>query len=329
MSATQNAIATPELLEAILLHLDIRTLLVDAQLVSTYFRQVITTSNALQKRLFLLPNDAGRVHPTRKDNGIAAIDEGHVEAKRATQTPVINPLLSKSFDIWFPPPNSNPSGRDAATGRRLAPHERDDTIAVHHGITSFHQLGIWVDQASRSAIMRPEASWRRMLVQQPAPTRLGWLSWGLDFAPAIAAVVPIVMKGVVSFPGGLTMGALYDMTQDRIEGFPRDHVSYAFRIVRPPPPGPGEAAGDGTTGEEPRPMGAIRDMELGRHRDEVAHSAIHELEADMLFEERGYYPTRVLGRSLEDIARSDEYRHPSHQNISIQLERSRQTLAVE
>ena len=197
---------------------------------------------------------------------------------------------------------------------------------MHHGIKSFHQLGIWADQASRVAIMRQEASWRRMLVQQPAPTRLGWLSWGLDFAPAIAAVVPIVMKGVVSFPGGLTMGALYDMTQDRIEGFPRDHVSYAFRVVRPPPVP--EEGGEGTS-EEARPMGATRDMDLGRHRDEVAHSTIHELRADMLFEERGYYPTRVLGRSLEDLGRRDKYRHPAHQNISIQLERSRQTLAVE
>ncbi|KAH7034923.1 uncharacterized protein B0I36DRAFT_85664 [Microdochium trichocladiopsis] len=307
MSATQDVIATPELLEAILLHLDLRTLLVNAQLVNTYFRQLITSSIRLQKALFLLPDDSSRDSP----------------ARHSAPSPIINSLLRESFGLWFPPHDSAPSGYDAASGRRLRPHERIDSIAVHHGITSFHQLGIWADQASRSAVMQPEASWRRMFVQQPPPTKLGWLSWGLDFSPAEAAVVPIVMKGVVTFPDGLTMGALYDITQDRIEGFPRDHVSYAFRIVRPPPKEQGDM------GEEPRPWGVLRDMELGQHRDEVAHSAIHELSADLLFEERGYYPTRVLGRSLEDIARSDEYRHPAHQTIAIRLERSRQALAVE
>ncbi|KXJ95919.1 hypothetical protein Micbo1qcDRAFT_158039, partial [Microdochium bolleyi] len=192
MSALQKVIATPELLEAVLLHLDLRTLLVHTQLVSRYFRHLIVSSVALQKALFLLPDGGSRGEPHTSDRG----------------PPVLNPLLREPFWLWYPPADDCDPMR--TTTHRInagfvGPRDlRDDsTTAPHHGITRFHRLAIWADQKSRAAIMRPEASWRRMFVQQPVPRSLGWLSWGLDFSPAEAAVVPIVMRGVVPFPEGL------------------------------------------------------------------------------------------------------------------------------
>ncbi|CAJ2512052.1 Uu.00g076770.m01.CDS01 [Anthostomella pinea] len=61
--ATQRALAIPELLEAILLHVDTRTLLVSAQRVDHPWHTTITTSPLLQRRLFFRADPAATPVP--------------------------------------------------------------------------------------------------------------------------------------------------------------------------------------------------------------------------------------------------------------------------
>ncbi|KAI0018343.1 hypothetical protein F4780DRAFT_527890 [Xylariomycetidae sp. FL0641] len=74
MNALHKVLNTPELLEAILLQLDLRTLLVSASRVNHYFRDVISQV-ALQKALFFAPD-------TRHDV-------------------LLNPLLLDPFQLWY------------------------------------------------------------------------------------------------------------------------------------------------------------------------------------------------------------------------------------
>ncbi|KAJ1331397.1 F-box protein 27 [Microdochium nivale] len=347
MSALDKVIATPELLEAVLLHLDLRTLLVHAQLVSRHFRHLIASSVSLQRALFFLADGDGGGGTTTTTTA-TTVTPGRCCSHSSRRPAVIrlNPLLREPFCLWFPaadepnreerqPKNSPDDDQDLPPSPSSSSSAATAAAAAHHGITQFHRLRIWADRRVRAAVMRPEASWRRMLVQQPAPTRLGWLSWGLDFSPAEVAVVPIVMRGCVPFSSGLTMGALYDLTQNRLEGFPRDHLSYCFRVVRAPQSQPQPTpmlsvlgAGNNNNNNNNNNNGDD-DEDTRWHRDEQAHAAMREMQVGVLFEERGYYPTRVQGRSLDDMARSDEYRHPCHQKIDVRLERRRPVLAVE
>ncbi|KAK8114680.1 hypothetical protein PG999_006749 [Apiospora kogelbergensis] len=54
-SATETALATPELLEAILLGVDMRTVLISAQRVCRYWRELISQSGPLQEHLYFKP----------------------------------------------------------------------------------------------------------------------------------------------------------------------------------------------------------------------------------------------------------------------------------
>lgn len=54
-SVTGQAFATPELLEAILLRVDMRTVLVSAQRVCQYWRELISQSSQLREHLYLKP----------------------------------------------------------------------------------------------------------------------------------------------------------------------------------------------------------------------------------------------------------------------------------
>ncbi len=83
MSAQSQALALPEVLEAILLELPIRDLLTSAPLVSKSWNEAITSSAAIQQALFF--------QQRRESRG---------------QDPEINPLLQWAFPPWFPPKSS-------------------------------------------------------------------------------------------------------------------------------------------------------------------------------------------------------------------------------
>ncbi|KAI0107253.1 hypothetical protein GGR51DRAFT_559594 [Nemania sp. FL0031] len=77
MSNRDAVLWTAELLEQILLHLDMRTLLTAAQLVRRQWRDLITTSPTLQQALYFKP----------------------VAQASGPRTP--NPLLAEVFPPWF------------------------------------------------------------------------------------------------------------------------------------------------------------------------------------------------------------------------------------
>lgn len=77
-ASEEAALATPELLESILLHVDMRTLLVSAQRVCRGWKDLISTSPQLQQVLFL---------------------QG--DSSRNPASAIANPLLAELFPPWF------------------------------------------------------------------------------------------------------------------------------------------------------------------------------------------------------------------------------------
>ncbi|KXJ97080.1 hypothetical protein Micbo1qcDRAFT_229831 [Microdochium bolleyi] len=143
-----HTLAIPELLENILLHLDIRTLLVAAQRVDTTWNLMINTSPRIQKTIFFAPDDS-----------IPA------------SAPVFNQLFIDTFPFCFDQllqtsdlalPISSRSNDTSTLGAAPFPLSTHITSKAH-------------------AFSRPEASWRRMLIQQP-PLR----SYGV----AMTATIP-------------------------------------------------------------------------------------------------------------------------------------------
>ncbi|KAI1122181.1 hypothetical protein F5Y10DRAFT_254641 [Nemania abortiva] len=78
--AVLQVLQTAELLQEILLHLDMRSLLTAAQRVSRQWRELITTSPPLQRALYFKPVVRAASRPT-----------------------TLNPLLVKIFRLWFKP----------------------------------------------------------------------------------------------------------------------------------------------------------------------------------------------------------------------------------
>ncbi|KAF9880356.1 hypothetical protein CkaCkLH20_02310 [Colletotrichum karsti] len=165
-SPVDEVFAIPELLERIILHLDIRTILTRAQLVNRTWKTVIEESNCIQQKLFFKPIVARRVEDV-------------------TQNRVKNPLLKSIFSAWFE------ERRDYSTE---SPFE-------------------FLLTPKRDAFLRKGASWRRMLVQQPACPKLGLIQKypthflsNMKFASAVLDYSR--EDGSVA---GVRMGAMYDL----------------------------------------------------------------------------------------------------------------------
>ncbi|KAI1345011.1 hypothetical protein F5Y15DRAFT_410694 [Xylariaceae sp. FL0016] len=176
MSSLEEVLGTTELLEAILLQLDLPTLLVSALRVSHYFNDVISQSIAIQQALFFAPS------PRVSTQG----------------PPILNPLLLKPFTLWF-----HPSGHNALKNRGYSVH-------------SFKDMEIWKQTPKAEPFMRRGASWRRMLVQQPPLTYLPMLSRGFAFFPLDGRIRAVALRGAVDCEPGLRMGMLYDLTHRRL-----------------------------------------------------------------------------------------------------------------
>lgn len=131
--ATSTVLNIPELLEAILLGTDIRILLVSAQRVCKQWTAVILSSSRLQKKLFF------------------AGDESSAKT--------CNPLLEWCFPFCFDSQTRFP-------GRSIF------WISGSHGVATQPLRWLTGEEVcflllNKEAFSRPEASWRRMLIQQP------------------------------------------------------------------------------------------------------------------------------------------------------------------
>jgi hypothetical protein len=207
-SAAHQVASTTELTELILLHTDMRTLLVSAQRVCKAWQSLVQTSRPLQRALYF--------------EAIAPSSDEDITVGRT-----MNPLLMQTFPTFFRTrwnevvgtPYSkefttslNPFGFMDETRVGALSETTRSSIAVHGAS----------EPTKREAYLRKDASWRRMQVQHPAAPNIG-------FSEAHMAAEPSYHTDIISAPAGhgVTMGMLYD-TVYQFMGEP--HTSSAFRV---------------------------------------------------------------------------------------------------
>jgi hypothetical protein len=181
-SPALHVAATPELLEAILERVDIRTIITSAQRVCKDWHILVALSIPLRQALFLHP-----ILPTCE--------------KDIINERTLNPLLVKMFPSFFrdlPAHSNGCSFSDLMMRFQDSPFDfMDDTSDVSQPYSS-------IKDSRRAAFLRKSASWRRMLLQQPSCPKIG----------IIDLLECRYYTGVLSAPGGtggLTMGTLYDL----------------------------------------------------------------------------------------------------------------------
>lgn len=233
--AAAAVLALPELHEAILWQTDMVTLLVSAQRVSKAWRHLITTSPALQQKLFLQPAP-GDAHPSAAmpfidrqgaDDSVDGATDDLGKLSEALPSLTRNPLLVKYFSPCFFETHKQAYFRAANSFMALpwtpSPRkEKLDDDGLMRSIPVDPPEDAYV-QPFRQRFFRSGASWRRMLVQPPV-RQLGCL-WSTEtqegdfFAREYVAVITattITPKEDDSASHVLRMGRLYDLVQEHV-----------------------------------------------------------------------------------------------------------------
>ncbi len=198
LQATASVLGTPELLELILLHLDLKSRITSAPRVCSFWLETLNHSPMLREASFFQADRSLHTKPGEQ--------------------PCINPLLQEAFgDQFF---NLSDCRVDKYPFRRAEyfwklpwspqalPHLKASTGSV-----------LDVDPTCRQrSFTRAGASWRRMLVSQPPPPFLGftWLDSFTITAAGHRCLVDFVtppQNDAGDFDTGVTMGQLYDTIQ--------------------------------------------------------------------------------------------------------------------
>ncbi|KAF9634339.1 putative f-box domain protein [Lasiodiplodia theobromae] len=206
-----HVLQIPELLELILAQLPMRDLLL-AQRVCRRFNNLIQTSIVLQQALFFRPLPK------------PATPEPTTTPKRPTWPP-FEPSFSLPFPVSlpFPPPISNP--RKQQKNHPLPESVGQNPLLVAAFPPWFSRnmsdLSYTTDQchfsrfkdlplagARRDAFLRPEASWRLMMVTQPPISVMSVVRITVHTRMTTYEEVEVRFPA----PIGLTMGVLYDLT---------------------------------------------------------------------------------------------------------------------
>ncbi|KAI1780999.1 hypothetical protein F4818DRAFT_23132 [Hypoxylon cercidicola] len=234
----EAVLSIPELLEAILLHLDMATLLVSATRVNKTWQAVIYTSVLIQQALYFQP-----VSTEAQEYGWKGFSEPCVDSENAQEAEylIINPLLKKRFGHCF-----FDTGEfygyilraNSFYSMPWTPYARENTQAMTRpSYPSGPQTADMtlkeldeIDIACRK-FTRKGASWRKMLVSQPPPPFLGYSFMGDTdqvFGPhwVYTALIRPMADSQLS---GLRMGMLYDVVQYRAGH--HEHTSMWFRVV--------------------------------------------------------------------------------------------------
>ena len=219
----EKALGILELLEAVLLHVDMKTLLISAIRVNKTWNQLINTSPQLQKLLYFQPmtqNAASRLPPVP-----LSLDIG-------PDSPRLNPLLLQTFGRYFFDFSETYGFWRTATALYALPwtssaakemvRPGNDEKAPEYRIlvpTDMPRLEVRRERHCRRHFTRAGASWRRMLVTQPPPPSFGFVSTEEFEALWETRIVDRFQQGMIA-PGTnmitndyLTMGNLYDMVQ--------------------------------------------------------------------------------------------------------------------
>ncbi|KAL6920001.1 hypothetical protein FSST1_004027 [Fusarium sambucinum] len=179
-----------ELLELILLHLDMKTLLVSASRVCRYWATTIAGSPRIQRALFFQP-----LPPAETER---------------PESFTLNPLLVEKFGrCFFDIDRKHTYLRRADSFLRL-PWAPEGAIAKQGTAGSL----TLEKSKSLESLVRGNSSWRRMLVSQPPPPSLGYLR--LDVVDIWFHEVYTTQIDPRPPLKGLTMGQLYDMVHSTI-----------------------------------------------------------------------------------------------------------------
>ncbi|KAH8687342.1 hypothetical protein BGZ60DRAFT_6159 [Tricladium varicosporioides] len=168
----EEVLSTVELLEAIFLQLPLQDLLVNAQRVNRTWKEQIKTSVALQQKLFF---------QSWPENGTGEFEH--------------NSLLEGIFLPWL----SGIEPRGATKPR----HQ-------HNHYESFENMKWAATGDSRKAVLRKDASWRRMFPMQPPPRYLNVVKYCHD------QLGDVTLYGEAHFSSGLRMGSLYDFVEEQV-----------------------------------------------------------------------------------------------------------------
>ncbi|KAK1831545.1 hypothetical protein QBC39DRAFT_434056 [Podospora conica] len=176
--AVAQVFSTPELVESILVHLDMRTLLTTAQRISRTFLAIITASPRLQRTLFFRPSLPSSMPFTANPLLTWAFP---------CLMPVFTAPVIGVYDIRLPPsslfvPAGN-YGRGAVEENEMLP-----------------MTDIRYDGRRHLAFTRRGASWRRMLLCQPPAMRVARVETWPEYWKMVD----------FSATGGLRMGVLFD-----------------------------------------------------------------------------------------------------------------------
>ncbi|KAK5989085.1 hypothetical protein PT974_10583 [Cladobotryum mycophilum] len=178
MGSLQAVISTEELLEAILIHTDMRTLLTSCQGVCKFWNSVIKTSPSIQRELFFLPESPSK-GPRR-----------------------MNSLLTQHFPQWFQDPEDS---QDHIMYRRK------------NGYSHFTKLSLYTSGIKNddNPYLREEASWRKMLTAQPPITVLGIFDYGFHYmqfeSRSRVREYPTPERPLPGTTTGMRMGEFYDL----------------------------------------------------------------------------------------------------------------------
>ncbi|KAK8052288.1 hypothetical protein PG993_003673 [Apiospora rasikravindrae] len=141
--------------------------------------------------------------------------------------PEMNPLLQEKFGLFFYNAHRDVEGTRPmgwGSARRMAYlRDRKRTQACALMAKHFPELSLAASEAARVAFMRPEASWRNMLVAQPPMRDVGFSEersgmGGVGYRFAELRLSDDENGGEEERRGGLRMGELYDAAASWVMG---------------------------------------------------------------------------------------------------------------
>ncbi|TWU71856.1 hypothetical protein ED733_003325 [Metarhizium rileyi] len=259
----------PELLEIVLVHLDMTTLLVAVQRVCKMWHQTISHSPALQQKLFFRPiaaselsafctmigDEADAAYALWSGQETSELDTTFGDVADAACAPwpgretsklVVNPLLATKFGSCFF--NYGPSyghfrRADSFYTLPWSPNHFKTVSVENYGcyrpryrvepVGPLDEEAATLEAKCRARFTTRGASWRRMVVSQPPPPSIAYLEFHEHrFGRATigtASIPPLTGEAV-------RMGQLYDMLQ--YWAAHHDAHSYLFRVLLEYPQAP-------------------------------------------------------------------------------------------
>ncbi|KFY08403.1 hypothetical protein V492_06268 [Pseudogymnoascus sp. VKM F-4246] len=208
-SAANAVLSIPELLEAILLDVDMKTLLL-SQRVNRNWASIIAASSVLQQALFF--------QPAQEVSSIIPFDPTDNHFGDHDSEIIYNPLLVAKFGpAFFKRDNAGIYTTMGYRANHFYNLPWSPRTAAYARIDDWDEISsdeepdpevVAEERRIRRCFTRSGASWRRMLVSQPPPPLLGYFL--LDLHSGWNQVSTAMVEP--SF-GGLRMGELYDIVQ--------------------------------------------------------------------------------------------------------------------